>query len=824
MVNDVLKDLLYSARGLLRERAFAVTTIATLTVALTLVTVVFAVFNAYVLRPYAVRDPYSLYELRWSARNAGGGSAGRTFRWSDYQELRDRIDLFDDVIGERNRTVPSDGSPLLVAFVTGNYFQTLGARMLNGRPLADFDARSPGGDAVAVLSYRAWTRLYDSDPAAVGRTIRLNDQTFTIVGIAQEEFLGLNDTPPDLWVPVTMHGAVIKQELFGTKQPRELAVIARLRGGITAEQVSSALSPDMARLADRTGTVRAEVLLQATPAPLTAGLIARLSPVLAAFALILVAACANVSNVMLARANARQREIGVRLALGAGRWRVVRQLLMEGLLIAAVSGLAALAIASLVLRAGLAIFFMTIPPSFAAVARVLPLDLDYRVFLFTLIVAALATVLFALLPALHGTRLTLTSALRGELISGARGSRLRSVLVVSQVTVSLVLIIVAATLVRNGSVAQRTDVGFDTHPLASVRPGGSGTAPNLLPNAYDALSADPLTAAVSVTSSNPLTGEVPMSPVRPPQGGKMIPVTYMYVSPTYFSTLQIAIGAGRGFSPDQAQSETKVAVISAAAARMLWPGANPVGRTFRLWMPPEDRPDIMTHDRLVATTQVEAEGDDIVVIGVTHDVVSGLVYDGSRPHVYLPTSPGARHAKALLVRGRSVQDVRPDRLMSVLKTVDPNPLAFSVLSLDEALVLQTYPMIIASWIGLLLSGIALALSVSGLYGVVTYNLSQRTKEIGIRIALGASSSAIMRLVMGQAGRLVAIGSAIGLLLSFSMLGALAAIVPLQNVSILNPGAFAAGLAVLALAATTAAFFPSRKATLIDPSHSLRADQ
>jgi hypothetical protein len=433
-------------------------------------------------------------------------------------------------------------------------------------------------------------------------------------------------------------------------------------------------------------------------------------------------------------------------------------------------------------------------------------------------------VLFALLPALHGTRLTLTSALRGELISGARGSKLRSVLVVSQVTVSLVLIIVAATLVRNGSVAQRTDVGFDTHPLASVRPGGSGTAPNLLANAYDALSADPLTAAVSVTSSNPLTGEVPMSPVRPPQGGKMIPVTYMYVSPTYFSTLQIAIGAGRGFSPDQAQSETKVAVISAAAARMLWPGANPVGRTFRLWMPPEDRPDIMTHDRLVATTQVEAEGDDIVVIGVTDDVVSGLVYDGSRPHVYLPTSPGARHAKALLVRGRSVQDVRPDRLMSVLKTVDPNPLAFSVLSLDEALALQTYPMIIASWIGLLLSGIALALSVSGLYGVVTYNLSQRTKEIGIRIALGASSSAIMRLVMGQAGRLVAIGSAIGLLLSFSMLGALAAIVPLQNVSILNPGAFAAGLAVLALAATTAAFFPSRKATLIDPSHSLRADQ
>ena len=260
----------------------------------------------------------------------------------------------------------------------------------------------------------------------------------------------------------------MKQDLFSAKQPRELAVIARLRSGVTAEQVVSALSPDMARLSDRQGTVRAEVLPQATPAPLTAGLLARLSPVFAAFALVLIAACANVSNVMLARANTRQREIGIRLALGASRWRVVRQLMIEGLLIAAIAGTAALGLASLVLRAGLAIFFMTLPPSFAAIARVLPLDVDQRVFLFTLIVAGLATLMFALLPALHGTRLTLTGALRGELASGARGSRLRNALVISQVAVSLVLIIVAATIVRNGSTVRSTDVGFDTHALVSI--------------------------------------------------------------------------------------------------------------------------------------------------------------------------------------------------------------------------------------------------------------------------------------------------------------------------------------------------------------------
>jgi predicted permease len=824
MFNRMMKDVTYSARGLAREHSFTITTVATLTVGLALVTVVFAVFNAYVLRPYAVRDPCSLYEIRWSARQGSAGSAGRTFRWVDYEELRGRKELFDDVIGERNQTVSSESRPLLVAFVTGNYFHMLGGRVLLGRAFADFDARLDGSDPVAVLSYNAWTRRYDRDPAVIGRTIRLNDRLTTIVGVMQEEFLGLNDTPPDAWVPVTMHPMVMKQDLFGVKQPRELAVIARLRAGVTAEQVASALSLDIARLSEREGTVRAEVLPQATPAPLTAGLVARISPVLAAFALVLIAACANVSNVMLARANTRQREIGIRLALGASRWSVVRQLLVEGLLIAAMAGALALGVASLVLRAGLAIFFMSLPASFAAVARVLPLDLDHRVFLFTLIVAGFATVIFALLPALHGTRLTLTSALRGELSSGARGSRLRNALVISQVAVSKVLIIVAATLVRNGSAVRDTDVGFETHTLVSVTPRGATAKADGFTRAYDALASSPHVARVPATSHNPLTGELPMSPIRMPQGRSMVPVSYMYVSPEYFSTLQIPLDRGRVFAADEARRESKVAIVSAAAARALWPDTDPLGKTVRVWMAPEERPDVITHDRLVSTTQIDEQGDDMLVVGVAKDVVSGLVYDGRRPHIYLPTSPGARHASALIVRGHSIADIREDVLESTLRTVDANPLAFSIIALDEALALQTYPMMIASWIGLLLSGIALALSISGLYGVVTYGLSQRVKEIGIRIALGATPAAIIRLVMMQAGRLVAIGSGVGLVISFSALGILAAIVPLQNVSILNPAAFTVGTGIVALAAALAALFPSRAATRIDAANSLRADQ
>ena len=298
----------------------------------------------------------------------------------------------------------------------------------------------------------------------------------------------------------------------------------------------------------------------------------------AAFVLVLVAACANVSNVMLARANARHREIGIRLSLGAGRWRVVRQLVIEGLMIAALSA-AALGVASLVLRAGLAIFFLTLPPSFAAVARVLPLEIDHRVFLFTAIVAALTTIVFAVLPALQATRLTLMTALRGELSSGVRGARLRNALVISQVAVSLILIIVAATLVRNGLALEQTEAGFDTDRLVSVRPGRTPPAIHV----SDARGKSPRRAGRG-HQPQPLLGELFKSPVRNPQGNGILPVSCMFVSPDYFSMLRIPLTRGRGFEPDEARAEARVAVISAAAARALWPGADPLGKTVRVLM------------------------------------------------------------------------------------------------------------------------------------------------------------------------------------------------------------------------------------------------
>jgi predicted permease len=817
MIEQVIRDLKYSWRTLRANPAFAVTTVATLAVGLALVAVVFTVFNAYVLRPYAVREPYSLHEIRWQSREAGG----RAFRWQDYDELRSRSDLFESVIAERQQPVTSNGHRLVAAFVSGNFFESLGGRLELGRALASFDAPAPGGNPVAVLSHQGWARLFDRDPSALGRELRLNDQRLTIVGIMREEFSGVNDTPPDVWVPLTLYPTILKQDLFGAIQPREIAIVARLRRGVTAAHVQAALAPFIGRAIERTDDVRAEVLLQATPAPLTLELVAILSPVFAAFLLVLLAACANVSSIMFARASTRHREIGVRLSLGASRSRVVRQLLTEGLVLSALAAVAGLALAALLLRAGLTVFFASLPPAVAALVRVLPLTFDHRVFLFTSIAAAITTIMFALLPALHATSLRLTPVLRGELTSTFRSSKLRSLLVAGQIAVSLVLLIGAATLVRNSAAAASTDLGFATHGVLSVNQRARGG--DLVSRAVDGLRDDARVAQVVVTSRNPLFGELPKAPLRTPDSSGVVATSYMFVSPEYFSTLGIPIERGRGFQPDEARSEARVGIVSASGARRLWPNADPVGKTVRVWIGPEG--SAITSAEIDASSKDAArQGFEVTIVGVAQDVVSGFIYVGKDPaHLYMPTSPGAPHAQAILLRGHSPGDLRPETLDALFQRIDANPLAFETITLDDMLAIQLFPLRMASWIGMLLSTVALALSVSGLYGVVAYALSQRRKEIGIRVALGATSGMVVRLLLRQSGRLVAIGTTVGLVVALAAMVTVRAFVHVANVSIVDVGAFTLAVALVVSAAAIATYVPARRASAIDASETLRND-
>jgi putative ABC transport system permease protein len=430
--------------------------------------------------------------------------------------------------------------------------------------------------------------------------------------------------------------------------------------------------------------------------------------------------------------------------------------------------------------------------------------------------------MFALLPALHATRLTLTAALRGEIGDGVRGSTLRNFLVTSQVAVSLVLLVAAATLVRNGSSLASTDLGLDTTAVISVNQREKGD--NLIPRAAALLASEPRVARVAATSRNPLLGELPKLPLRASEADHLVATSYLYVSPEYFETVRIPIVRGRGFSADEGRSEAKVGIISAAAARVLWPGADPLGKTIMVWNEPEVRPDFITRQNLVSSADVARQSSAVLIVGVARDAISGLIYEGrDAAHLYLPTSPDGPHAKSLLVRARSLHDLRPDALQTLLQKVHPNLLAFETLTLDEALALQMFPLMVASWIGLVLSGIALALSVSGLYGVVSYSLSQRTKEIGIRMALGATSAGVVRLLMTQSARLVAIGAGAGLAASFALMAILRTFVRLENVSVLDAGAFAASAALIGAAAALATYLPARRAALIEPSRTLRGD-
>jgi predicted permease len=586
-----------------------------------------------------------------------------------------------------------------------------------------------------------------------------------------------------------------------------MILTGRLRRGVSAAQAQGALTPFMTAVSGRSDAVRASVLLRATPAPFSLELIALLSPVFTAFGLVLVAACANVSNVMLARANARHREIGVRLSLGASRGRVVRLLMAEGVIIAGLAGLTGLALAAVILRAGLALFVAMLPPSVAAMIRVVPLDFDYRVFL---VASAAATFLFALVPALQATRGTLTHALRGEAGAVVRTSTLRNLLVTSQVTVSLVILIASATLVRNGLTLNKIDLGLETNGVVSVNQ--PGRSRSLIPRAATMLAADPRVEAVAVTTVNPLFEQYRQTLVTPVGASSAVATRYTFVSPEYFPILQIPIERGRGFRADEAASEAPVGIISAATARAFWPDADPIGKTVRI-------------ETSTTETENKLQGyGTIMIVGVAKDVVSGFVYDGKdRTHLYLPTSPSGTHAGALLVRGRTPAVFRRDTLPVLLERVHPDPFALEALPLEEVLALQMFPLRVASWIGSLLGLIAIAVSVSGLYGVLTYMLSQRTREIGIRMALGATSARVLKLVMRQCARLAALGMMIGVALAFAVMKALSSAIHMRNVSIVDAGAFAAAVLLVSAAAALAAYVPARRATRINPSQALRAD-
>ena len=801
-IEELRQDIVYAFRTFARAPMFVVTVVATIGLGLGLLSSAFTFFDAYVLRPHAVRDPYSLYEATQSRNNQQ-----HRFTWAEYQRLTAAGgSFFTESFGYVSQSARLRGHPAIGQLVTGNYFQMLGVPPALGRTLVPSDAVAPGGNAVIVLSHQAWRTMFGADSAVIGTRVNVNGTTLAIVGIARDGFGGLGSAPYDFWIPITMIGSIGPVPgLFGPTQSEGLAVVGRLAPGVTAEATTARLSTWLrSETADRAPIERVggvTLLPRGSSMPRTPEIIALFAPVTIAFLLVLLIACANVGNMMLARGMARQREIGIRLALGAGRGRLIRQLLTEAVVLAVPAGLVGFLVSRATIGVSLAVMFNTVPHAYVGYLRVIPLDVDVRVLTFMMLSAVGAAVLFGLAPALQATRPNIVQASRGDFDTQFRPSRLRNGLVVAQITLSVVLLVCAGVLLSGVRHTERLTPGVRTENIVQV-----AVLPQMRERSIDALRREPMVRSIASSSSTPLDARFSsvslIASDRPSEKAN-----YNLVSPEYFNVVDLPIVSGRGFTADEGRSRAPVVVVSRSTARHFWPDADPIGQTLTVATTDQDY-------RFLARYHVAR------VIGVTSDAVPGWI-GGNRadPTVYYPQQVDA-NSSSLLVRVSIDAERARARLERTLATVDSGAVQ-EMHTMEQSLAVQVYPFRAMYWLASSLGVIALLLTLTGVYGVLAYVVAQRRKEFGIRAALGAGSATLIASVLRQSMRLSLIGVGLGLVFALAISRLFASVVVV--IDTFDTAGYAGGTALVLVVCLFASYVPSRRAAAANPVEALRAD-
>ncbi|HLJ15349.1 MAG TPA: ADOP family duplicated permease [Bryobacteraceae bacterium] len=801
-LDSVAADVRYGFRSFARTPAFFFTVVATIGLGLGLNTALFTVFDAYVLRARSLPDPYSLYEFTWTTRSG----QGHVFNRHEVDSLRRQSRVFSDVLVAQRLLTRMKGSQTFGELVSGNYFTMLGAGVERGRPLLPEDAAIEGNGTVIVLAYDTWRAKFAADPAILGRKVYLRGQPVEVVGIAKRGFTGLGSIPVEFWVPLTLAPLIAG----GRQDALFLTVTGRLKPGVPVEQAAAALGVWSKQMtADRPESERASgtmLVSRATSIPLRPEVLAAMAPVFTAFTLVILIACANVSNMMLARAVARQREISMRVSLGAARSRLIQQLLTESLLLAIPAALAGLVISEMTLRLAQRAVLATIPPAYAFAFQLPDLSLDIRVFSFVILAALGSILIFGLMPAIQITRSSLTVANRGDFGNSFRPSRLRDALAVGQVTVCVLLLICSAVVLRSRERMSHQGLGMQTRGVFYIRASEGFRA-----RVAERLRQDLGRGGAAATVWNvPLTRRLRTIPVTPVSSSISILAGYNFVSPEYFPTLRIPIIAGRNFTSEEARAEGPAVILSKATARLFWPNRNPLGQSIRIDR--DNSPNQWDKQPIYRTA---------TVIGIAGDAVSGYVGDGvDSTCIYFPTSTGASGNESLLVRMEGDTSAASRLLKDAVDSVAPNA-ADQIAAIDESLALQLYPFQVMLWISSCLGGIALLLAATGIYGVMAYLVNQRTKEFGIRMALGATVGNVMRAVLSQSLSMALWGAALGVSLALAISPLFAH--ELEAVDPYDSAAYVAGALLGVLAALTASFFPLRHAARIDPASSLRCD-
>jgi predicted permease len=816
-MHTLWQDIRYGVRMWLKTPGFSAVAILTLALGIGLNASIFSVVNALLFTPLPVRAPAELVGVYNLA--PGNFISHEPLAYPDYKDLRDASSSFDGLAGYALMPLAldrGDQSELVMGeIVTGNYFSMLGVPMARGRAFQDEEDRVPGADPFAVLSYGTWQQRFGADPNIVGKTIRLNGNVFTVVGVAPQEFHGLfRGLAPEMWVPMMMTGTLRPddRERLENRDSRWMSVMGRLKPGVAIQKADAELRAIGTRLQQeypKTNRTREVGILPASEVKVFPGvdrvLTIASAVLMTLVGLVLMIACVNVANMMLARAASRRREIAVRLALGANRSRLSRQLLTESLLLALPGGALGLLFVLWSNRA-LNSFQLPLPIKLS-----LGLAIDARVVAFTLGVSVLTIVLFGLAPALQASRADLATALKDDSAAATGGRakrRLANALVVAQVALSLLLLIGAGLSARSMMNAARIDPGFvasgvvDAEFDVALRGYSSAEGASFYHRLVESVRQLPGVQSAGYGSHAPLSftiRDTRMAPEgREADDEKKWPeVDTATVGPGYFETLRIPVVRGRTFTEQDTPQAPSVVVINEALAQQFWPGENAMSKRIRL----------------------AGEKAFYQVAGIVRNGKYRTLGESPRPYLYKPITQNYESSQMLFVRAAGDPGALMVAIRAEAKRLDERIALTRLQTLTEttstSLLLPRMGAVVFGLFGLL----GLVLASVGIYGVISFSTSQRTQEIGIRMALGADRGQILRLVIGHGLTLTMIGLALGLVGALALTRTLALV--LYGISPTDAATFAGVSLVFLMIATLAAYLPARRATRVDPLRALR---
>lgn len=829
----MLKSLRHAFRLLFKTPGFTLVAICSLAIGIGATSAMFSFGDALLMRPLPVAEPSRVVAVTTATSTALGANSNVSY--PDYRDLRDGNRSFDGLVASGFNSFGfspnASASPKITfgIYVSGNFFRTLGVQPTPGRAFLDSEDQAVGRDPVVILGHDFWKSQYAANPAVIGSSIWLNGVQCTIVGIAPEQFTGVDQfLKPSLFVPLAMSPRLGQVNNLEKRDIRWLSVKGRLKSGLTVAQAHLDLRTIATRLEqmypqtnrNQHIQVESEFQFRVQQSPPNAALVAMLF--LLALCVLLVA-CANVTGLLLSRARARTREMAVRLAIGAGRGALVRQLMLENLILALLGGLAGIAIAY-----GGTSFLNQIPiPTDIPLA--FNVSVDRRMLLFTVLASVLSTFVFGLTPALATSRLNLVSALKAADADSGGKPRLwgRNLIVVAQVALSLVLLVVSAVLLQGFRDELVQGPGFRTDHLylTSLDTGPVHYSPDQTRRFYrDLLEKTRLAPGVrsaALTTNVPMLGGLSIGIVPEgyaiPRGEQAFTVFDCYVSDGYFSTLDIPILRGRGFLNSDRVDTPLVAVVNSQLANHYWPRQDAIGRRFHLR---------------------DATGPLVEIVGIAKNSKYFWIAEPPIDFAYFPYTQSDASTRNIAGLGGAASSAltlvaespTPDAanlapiLREVVRQIDPSMPVHDERTMQnyyEQRAVKTPNMIAQSVAALGVLGLILA--TAGLYGLIAYSVSRRFREIGIRMALGADRQNVIRMVLGQGFRLSLIGTAAGLVLSFLASRALTTTIWIASFGGLNYVLFPAIAIPLLLVTLLATYAPAQRASLIDPMRALREE-